>query len=157
MKVILLNIGPTTESYLKEGLALYEKRIRHYINFEMVYLPEPKQIKNQNEKIHRDNEGKIILHALGQVDHPVLLDESGDTLNSAGFSNYLQQAMNRGTRTLGFVIGGPYGFSDDVHSAVPEKISLSAMTFSHQLVRLVFLEQLYRGFTILRGEPYHHA
>jgi 23S rRNA (pseudouridine1915-N3)-methyltransferase len=157
MKIIILSIGITGESYLKDGLALYEKRIRHYIPFEMVYLREPRHVKSNSEIVQKENEGRIIMSALDQVDYPVLLDERGTQLSSAGFSNYLQQTMNRGTRTLGFIIGGPFGFSEEVYKAVPERISLSGMTFPHQLVRLLFLEQLYRGFTIIRGEPYHHA
>jgi 23S rRNA (pseudouridine1915-N3)-methyltransferase len=157
MKIVVLNIGRTSEPYLREGLALYEKRIRHYIPFDMVYLPEPKQVKSQQEKKQKENEGRILLSALDQIDHPVLLDEHGRQMNSIDFSNYLQQAMNKGTRTLGFIIGGPYGFSEAVYRTVPDRISLSGLTFPHQLIRLLFLEQLYRGLTIIRGEPYHHA
>ncbi len=157
MKIVVLNIGRNSEPYLREGIALYEKRIRHYVPFDMVYLPEPKQIKNQPENKHKDNEGRIFLSALDQIDHPVLLDERGRQMSSLGFSNYLQQAMNKGTRTLGFIIGGPYGFSEAVCQAVPDRISISGMTFPHQLIRLIFLEQLYRGLTIIRGEPYHHG
>jgi len=157
MKIIILNIGLTRESYLRDGLALYEKRLRHYIPFEMVYLPGSKLVKTQPEKFQKENEGRIILSALDRVDYPVLLDERGTQLSSTGFSNYLQQAMNRGTRTMGFIIGGPFGFSEEVYKAVPDKISLSGMTFPHELIRLLFLEQLYRGFTIIRGEPYHHS
>ena len=157
MKISVLNLGATQESYLKEGIAVFEKRIKHYVSFEMIYLNEPRNMKSQPENVQKESEGKILLTALEKVDYPVLLDVEGKQLNSEGFSKYLQQIMNKGTRNLGFVIGGPYGFSDDVYRAVPESISLSAMTFSHQLVRLVFLEQLYRAFTIIRGEPYHHA
>lgn len=140
MKIHVLNVGRTVEPYLKEGLSLYEKRIRRYIPFEMAYLTE-----------------KGILSALESIDRPVLLDERGRQMSSAGFSDFLQQAMNRGTRNLGFFIGGPYGFPDEVYHRVGDRISLSPMTFPHQLVRLLFLEQLYRGFTIIRSEPYHHS
>ena len=157
MKIIVLNTGLTIEPYLKEGLTLYEKRIRHYIPFEMVYLREFSRIKGQPEKIQRENGGRIILPELVKIDYPVLLDERGKPMSSAGFSDFLQQAMNRGTRTLGFIIGGPYGFSEEVYKAVPERISLSLMTFSHQMIRLIFLEQLYRAFTLIKGEPYHHG
>jgi 23S rRNA (pseudouridine1915-N3)-methyltransferase len=157
MKIILLNIGSTVEPYLKEGLALYEKRLRHYTSFEMVFLREPRHVKSYSERVQKEQEGKLILSALEQIDFPVLLDERGTQLSSTGFSNYLRQAMNRGTRNLGFIIGGPFGFSEEIYKAVPNKISLSEMTFPHQLIRLLFLEQLYRGFTIIRGEPYHHA
>jgi 23S rRNA (pseudouridine1915-N3)-methyltransferase len=157
MKISLINLGATQESYLKEGIAKFEKRIGHYISFEMIYLNEPRNIKNQPEIVQKESEGKIFLSVLEKVDHPVLLDVNGKQLSSDGFSKYLQQVMNQGTRHLGFIIGGPYGFSGELYRSVPEKISLSAMTFSHQLIRLVFLEQLYRAFTIIKGEPYHHA
>jgi len=107
--------------------------------------------------MQKENEGKIILSALANFDYKVLLDERGKMMSSTGFSGFLQNAMNRGTKNLAFVTGGPFGFSDEVYRAVPERISLSEMTFSHQMIRLLFLEQLYRGFSIIRGEPYHHA
>ena len=157
MKIALLNIGRTGESWLRDGLAKYENRLRHYVPFEMVYLQEPKPAKNQSEKIQKENEGRIILSALANFDYKVLLDERGKMMSSAVFAGFLQNAMNRGTKNLAFVTGGPYGFSEEVYKAVPERISLSEMTFSHQMIRLLFLEQLYRGFTIIRGEPYHHA
>jgi 23S rRNA (pseudouridine1915-N3)-methyltransferase len=156
MKICIINLGVTQESYLKEGIAIFEKRIRHYASFEMIYLNEPRNMKNQPESVQKENEGKLLLSALEKVDHPVLLDVAGKQLGSEAFSKYLQLIMNKGARNLGFVIGGPYGFSDEVYHAVHERISLSAMTFSHQLVRLIFVEQLYRAFTIIRGEPYHH-
>jgi 23S rRNA (pseudouridine1915-N3)-methyltransferase len=157
MKIVVLNMGLTGEAYLKEGLALYEKRIRHYIPFEMLYLHESRQKKKLPENLQKEHEGRIILSMLEQIDFPVLLDEQGRQMSSMAFSGFLQQAMNRATRTLGFIIGGAYGFSGEVYQAVPERISLSGMTFSHQLIRLIFLEQLYRGLTIIRGESYHHA
>jgi 23S rRNA (pseudouridine1915-N3)-methyltransferase len=157
MKISIINLGATQEPYLKEGIALFEKRIKHYISFEMVYLNEPRNMKTQPENVQKENEGRILLSALEKVDQPVLLDVEGKHFDSVEFSEFLQKAMNKGTRNLGFIIGGPYGFSGEVYQAVSESISLSEMTFSHQLVRLVFLEQLYRAFTIIRGEPYHHA
>jgi len=157
MKIYVLNIGRTIEPYLKEGLSLYEKRIVRYVPFEMIYLREPRGSRNLPEKILKEQEGKVILSALEQIDHPVLLDERGRQLSSSGFSDYLQEAMNRGIKNMGFIIGGPYGFSGEVYRMVPDRISLSGMTFPHQLVRLLFLEQLYRGFTIIRREPYHHS
>ncbi len=157
MKIALLNIGRTGESWLRDGLAIYENRLRHYVTFEMVYLQEPKPAKNQSEKMQKENEGRIILSALANFDYKVLLDERGKMASSIVFAGFLQNAMNRGTKNLAFVTGGPYGFSEEVYKAVPERISLSEMTFSHQMIRLLFLEQLYRGFTIIRGEPYHHA
>ena len=157
MKIAVLNIGRTGEFWLRDGIAMYESRLRHYVPFEMVYLQEPKPAKNQSEKMQKENEGRIILSALANFDYRVLLDERGKMMSSTGFSAFLQNAMNRGTKNLAFVTGGPYGFSEEVYKAVPDRISLSEMTFSHQMIRLLFLEQLYRGFTIIRGEPYHHA
>jgi len=157
MKIVVLNTGRTTGAYLREGLAFYENRIRHYIPFEMIYLPEPRQLKTPAENLQKEAEGRILLRSLDRFDFPVLLDERGTRFNSTGFANYLQQAMNRGTRSMAFIIGGPYGFSEEIYKAVPNRISLSEMTFPHQLIRLILLEQLYRGLTIIRGEPYHHG
>jgi len=157
MKISIISLGYTQEPYLKEGIALFEKRIRHYISFEMICLKETRAMKNQSDIVQKEQEGKILLQYLLKVDYPVLLDVEGKRLDSVEFSRYIQQVMNRGSRHLGFVIGGPFGFSGEVYQAVTERISLSEMTFSHQLVRLLFLEQLYRAFTIIKGEPYHHA
>ena len=157
MKISLISIGVTREPYLKEGMALYEKRIKHYIAFETICLNEPRNAKNQPETLQRETQGKLLLSALTKVDHPVLLDVNAKQYDSHGFAEFIQLAMNKGIRNLGFVIGGPYGFAEQVYQTVPESLSLSKMTFSHQLVRLVFLEQLYRAFTIIKGEPYHHA
>ena len=156
MKISVIHMGETAGSYLKGGLAMYEGRIRHYVPFELIYLPEPK-LKSRSEKLQKENEGKTILSSLSNCDHRILLDERGRQLSSPAFAAYLQQVMNRGVKNLGFVIGGPFGFSEEVYAKVPEMISLSAMTFSHQMVRLLFLEQIYRAFTIIRGEPYHHG
>lgn len=157
MKISVINLGVTQDQYLKEGIVLYEKRLKHYVPFEMTYLNAPRFSRNLSFQVQKEQEGKMLLAAVEKSDHAVLLDVEGKQYCSEDFSGYLQQAMNRGTRHLAFVIGGPYGFSDEVYQAVPHRISLSSMTFSHQLVRLVFLEQLYRAFTIIRGEPYHHA
>jgi len=157
MKITLINVGPTQDSYLKDGIAIFEKRIRHYITFEMKTLNEPKTIRNQPETVQKEMEGKLILAALEKVDRPVLLDVKGKQPDSLEFADFLRQSMNRGIKNLGFIIGGPYGFTDEIYRHVPEKLSMSSMTFSHQIIRLFFLEQLYRAFTIIKGEPYHHA
>jgi len=156
MKITFVNFGDTKEKYLKEGLVVYEKRLKHYSTFDMVFLPELRQAKNLPATLQKEQEGRVILSSLDKTDFPVLLDVSGRCLNSEDFARYLQQIMNRGVRNLSFITGGAFGFSDEVYQAVPERISLSPMTFSHQMVRLIFLEQLYRAFTIIRGEPYHH-
>jgi 23S rRNA (pseudouridine1915-N3)-methyltransferase len=155
MKITLINVGLTQERSLKEGIAIFEKRIRRYISLEIVYLNEPR--RNQSEHLQKESEGKIILSALAKTDRAVLLDVCGKQLDSDGFSQFIQQNLNRGIKNLGFIIGGPYGFSGEIYKTVTERISLSTMTFSHQMIRLIFMEQLYRAFTILRGEPYHHA
>jgi 23S rRNA (pseudouridine1915-N3)-methyltransferase len=157
MKISVISIGQTQEPYLKDGITLFEKRLKHYVSFEMICLNESRQAKNQPHHVQKEQEGRLLLSALEKTDQAVLLDVGGKQLDSEVFSKHLQQFMNKGTRHLAFVIGGPYGFSAEVYRAVPESISLSAMTFSHQLIRLVFLEQLYRAFTIIRNEPYHHA
>jgi 23S rRNA (pseudouridine1915-N3)-methyltransferase len=157
MKISMFYIGATQEQWLKDGIALFEKRIRHYLPFEMILVGMPRSSKNLPPQLQKEHEGKVILQAIEKADHAVLLDVTGRKFSSEAFSGYIQQVMNKGTRNLAFVIGGPFGFSDEVYHTVSDRLSLSEMTCSHQLVRLVFLEQLYRAFTIIRGEPYHHA
>lgn len=157
MKISIISIGGNQDSFLKLGIASFEKRILHYTSFEMVYLNGPKNAKSLSENVQKEMEGKILLTAVEKIDFPVLLDVQGEHFSSEGFSKFLQKTMNRGVRHLAFIIGGPYGFSEEVYAKIPQKISLSSMTFSHQLIRLIFVEQLYRAFTILKGEPYHHA
>jgi 23S rRNA (pseudouridine1915-N3)-methyltransferase len=157
MRISLISIGSNRKSYLEEGIAMYAKRIRHYVPLDLVYLEEPKNRKSRDESANKESEGKLLLSSLERIDQPVLLDADGKHTDSADFSRFIQKAMNKGTRNLGFIIGGPYGFSEEIRKVVSESLSLSRMTFSHQLVRLIFLEQLYRAFTIIRGEPYHHA
>lgn len=156
MKIILLVIGKTHASYLKEGLAEYQKRLRHYISFEMQVIPDLKKKKNLSEEQQKHAEGLLIVQQLKAGDHVVLLDEKGKSYSSRKFARFLQERMNAGSKRLIFVVGGPYGFSEDVYTLAKGKISLSEMTFSHEMIRLFFTEQVYRAFTILRGEPYHH-
>ena len=134
----------------------YMKRLSFYIKFELEVIPDIKNAKNLSEAQQKEKEGEIILSKLSPTDQLILLDENGKSFSSVGFSEELQKKMNSGIKTLVFVIGGPYGFSQDVYSKAQGKVSLSAMTFSHQMVRLFFIEQVYRAMTILRGEPYHH-
>ena len=134
----------------------YSKRLGFYIKFDMEVIPDVKNVKNLSENQQKEKEGEQILAKIGATDQLILLDENGATFSSVGFSDYLQKKMNSGIKTLVFVIGGPYGFSDLVYQKAQGKISLSEMTFSHQMVRLFVIEQIYRGFTILRNEPYHH-
>jgi 23S rRNA (pseudouridine1915-N3)-methyltransferase len=156
MTIKLLAIGKTDNKALQLLIDDYQKRLGFYIKFEFEIIPDLKKVKNLSEDHQKQKEGELILGKLNQTDVLILLDENGKQFDSVGFSNYLQKHMNSGIKQLVFVIGGPYGFSEDVYSKAQGKISLSKMTFSHQMVRLFVIEQLYRGFTILRNEPYHH-
>ena len=156
MKICLLVIGKTDEDYLQKGLEIFMKRIPHYILFEMKVIPDIKNSKNLSEEQQKEKEGELILQQILSSDELFLLDEQGIEASSVGFAQFLEKKMLSGIKRLVFVIGGPYGFSANVYSRATGKISLSKMTFSHQMVRLIFAEQLYRAFTILKGEPYHH-
>lgn len=156
MIIKLLAIGKTDNKELIALIDEYQKRLKHYIKFNLEIIPDIKNVKNLSEKQQKQKEGELILSKLNNTDALILLDENGKQLDSVMFSNYLQKHMNSGIKQLIFVIGGPYGFSEDVYNKAKGKLSLSKMTFSHQMVRLFFIEQLYRGFTILRNEPYHH-
>ena len=156
MKIVLLSIGKTSEEYLIEGIAQYQKRLKHYTQFELIEIPNIKKAQNfsKNELIKK--EGELILNKIQSFDYLVLLDDKGQGFTSVKFSNKVQQWMLSGKKRLVFVIGGAYGFSDIVYQRGNEKLSLSRMTFSHQMVRLFFVEQIYRAYTILNNEPYHH-
>lgn len=156
MNIKLLAIGKTDNKALQSLIDDYTKRLSFYVRFEMIELPDIKNVKNLSESQQKEKEGELILAKLSPTDQLILLDENGKNFSSVGFSDELQKKMNSGIKTLVFVIGGPYGFSDAVYSKAQGKVSLSAMTFSHQMVRLFFIEQVYRAFTILKGEPYHH-
>lgn len=156
MNIRLLAIGKTDNKNLQMLMDEYSKRLGFYVKFDMEVIPDLKNVKNLSEKLQKEKEGELILAKITATDQLILLDENGASFSSVGFSDYLQKKMNSGVKTLVFVIGGPYGFSDEVYAKAQGKISLSAMTFSHQMVRLFVIEQLYRGFTILKNEPYHH-
>ena len=156
MEITLIVIGKTNAKYLIEGLDEYTRRLKHYITYNINILPDIKNTKNLSEEQQKETEGKLILNALKPGDFIVLLDERGKEFSSMQFSDYLQRKMNSGLRRLVFVVGGPYGFSKDVYNKADEKLSLSKMTFSHEMIRLFFTEQIYRAMTIIRGEPYHH-
>jgi 23S rRNA (pseudouridine1915-N3)-methyltransferase len=156
VKICLLVIGKTDEAYLQQGIELFLKRIPHYISFEMKVIPDLKNSKNLSELQQKEKEGELILLHKGQSDELLLLDESGPEFSSVEFARFLEKKMISGVKRLVLVIGGPYGFSDRVYAQSNGKISLSRMTFSHQMVRLIVVEQLYRALTILKGEPYHH-
>ena len=156
MNFKLITIGKTDNKALQSLIDDYKKRLSFYIKFDLEIIPDIKNVKNLSESQQKEKEGELILSKLTATDQLILLDENGTTFSSVGFSDYLQKKMNSGIKTLVFVIGGPYGFSPEVYQKAQGKISLSQMTFSHQMVRLFFIEQLYRGFTIIRNEPYHH-
>jgi 23S rRNA (pseudouridine1915-N3)-methyltransferase len=156
MKIKLLQIGKTTEAYLSEGIAHYEKRINGFIPQSTETIPALKDTNTATPENMKFREGELILARLKPDDVVVLLDENGKTFNSVSFSNFLEKQFNQSIRNLVFIIGGAYGFSDAVYKRANFKIALSEMTFSHQLVRLVFMEQLYRGMTIIHKHPYHH-
>jgi 23S rRNA (pseudouridine1915-N3)-methyltransferase len=156
MNIRLLTIGKTDNKSLKTLIDDYTKRLSFYVKFDLEIIPDIKNVKNLSEAQQKEKEGELILSKITPTDHLILLDENGTTFSSVGFSDFLQKKMNAGTKTLVFVIGGPYGFSETVYQKAQGKVSLSEMTFSHQMVRLFVIEQIYRGFTILRNEPYHH-
>ena len=156
MKIVLLTIGKTSEKYLIEGIAQYQKRLKHYTQFEMLEIPNLKKAQNFSNAELMKKEGELILKQLQNSDHLVLLDDKGKDFTSPKFAQKLQSCMLSGKKRLVFVVGGAYGFSEDLYDRGNEKLSLSKMTFSHQMVRLFFVEQIYRGYTILNNEPYHH-
>lgn len=156
MKIKLICIGKTGKSFLIDGENEYLNRLKHYIPIEKIEIPDLKNAKNLSKDQIKEAEGREILSKTSTGDTIILLDEKGNKFGSVDFSNYLQQKFNSGGKNLVFIIGGAYGFSKEVYDKSNGKISLSAMTFSHQMVRMIFLEQVYRAMTILKGEPYHH-
>ncbi len=156
MKVALVLVGKTVNKHFVELIDEYAGRVKHYIGFDIITIPELKNTKSLSADQQKQQEGELILKQMQAGDHVVLLDEHGKEFRSVEFSKWVEQKMQTVNKRLVFVIGGPYGFSPDVYAKANEKISLSKMTFSHQMVRLIFVEQLYRAMTIIRGEPYHH-
>ena len=157
MNIKLIVVSKTDVPYVQTGIDEYVGRLKHYCDFEMVVIPALKNAGKLSPDEVKEREGELILKHLEKVDQPILLDEHGKEYTSVGFSEMLQRQMNAGTRSLAFVIGGAFGFSPSVYNAVSQRISLSQMTFNHQMVRLFFVEQLYRAYTILRHEKYHNA
>ena len=156
MKITLAVIGKTEVGFVRQGIDEYVKRLQHYVPFNIQYIGDVKSTRNMSEAQQKTAEGKQLLAALETSDYVVLLDEHGTERTSMDYSQWLERRMASGSKRLVFVVGGPYGFSPEVYDRANEKISLSKMTFPHELVRLIFVEQLYRAFTILRHEPYHH-
>ncbi|MBP7507068.1 MAG: 23S rRNA (pseudouridine(1915)-N(3))-methyltransferase RlmH [Prolixibacteraceae bacterium] len=156
MKITLIVIGKTEAEYLVKGISDYFKRINHYLSFNEIVIPALKNTASLSEDIQKQKEGVLILNCLKSTDELILLDEKGEKYTSVSFSEFIRKKMISGTKNMVFCIGGPYGFSEDIYNRSNMKISLSEMTFSHQMVRLIFSEQLYRAMTIIKGEPYHH-
>ncbi len=156
MKISLIVVGKTVHSYLNNGIDDYSKRISYYCPFEIKYIPDIKNTKSLTQPQQKEIEGQSLLNSFEKSDYVVLLDEHGKEFTSVDFSKYIEKKMQSVPRRLVFVIGGPYGFSKEVKERSNEKISISKMTFPHDLIRLIFTEQLYRAFSILHNEPYHH-
>lgn len=155
MKMKLIAIGKTDEAFLTEGIEKYLKRLKHYVSFEIMVLNDVKTGKKLNIELQKEQEGRAILEKVQSNETLILLDENGKEFTSVGFANFLQKKMNAGNNLV-FVIGGPFGFSTEVYQRADAQLALSKLTFSHQMVRLFFVEQLYRAFTIIKGEKYHH-
>ncbi len=157
MKLKIILVGKTEEDYLKHGIDKYQKRLKNYLPLEIIEIPALKNTKKLSIEQQKVKEGELILQKVEKSDLMVLLDEKGKEFSSMAFSNYFQNKMNSGIKSLCLVIGGPYGFSQDIYSRAQQKIALSQMTFSHQMIRLLLIEQCYRAMSILRNEPYHHV
>jgi 23S rRNA (pseudouridine1915-N3)-methyltransferase len=157
MKITLIQVGKTVQSYLQEGISEYQNRLKHYCNFELITILPVKSVQaSGNKETIKKSDSNLILGKINAGDFVILLDEQGKEFNSVGFANLLNNHQIKSTKNLVFIIGGAYGFSQDLYQKAHAKISLSKLTFSHQMVRLFFIEQLYRAFTILKGESYHH-
>ena len=156
MNIKLVVVGKTEEKYLKEGIDIFEKRLKFYILYEIIVIPSLKETKNLSPQIIKEKEGELILKQISKYDKIILFDEKGLEFSSMDYSVFFQRQMNAGIKTLCFVVGGAFGFSDEVYKKADQKIALSKMTFSHQMIRLLIVEQLYRAFTILKNEPYHN-
>lgn len=156
MEFVLLTVGKTTQNFVIQGIEEYLKRLRRYVSYKLQPLPDVKGAKSLTEEQQKEREADLILTALAPSDYCILLDEHGQEFTSTGFASYLQKLMSSGRKRTVFVVGGPYGFSSRVYDRCDGKLSLSKMTFTHEMIRLFFTEQVYRAMTILRGEPYHH-
>lgn len=156
MNIDIIVVGKTNFDFVTTAVDMYSKRLKKYVNFNIVTLPDIKNAKNLSELELKTKEGELIVAQLQRYDYCVLLDERGKEFSSVDFSQWMNKKMNMGIKRLCFVVGGAYGFSDSVYSQAREKVSLSKMTFSHQMIRILVVEQIYRAFTILAGEPYHH-
>lgn len=156
MEIIFLQNGRTEDVYLQSGIKNFEERLKHYVRYQNVVIPALKNTKNMPIAQQKEKEADLMLPYIDKADFVVLLDENGEAFRSTEFAKFVQTQMNKGIRKLLFIVGGPYGFSPLIHAKADHKLSLSAMTFSHQMIRLLFTEQIYRAFTILKNEAYHN-
>lgn len=156
MKIALLTVGKTDRDWVKQGMDIYVSRLKHYIPFSIIEIPELKNVSSLSKEQIKTKEGELILKNIRPNDDLILLDEHGKELSSVEFARLLQDKISYIGKDIVFVIGGAYGFSEEVYKRANSKLSLSRMTFSHQMVRAIFAEQIYRAFTIIKGEPYHH-
>lgn len=156
MKIVLLSVGKTDDDFFARMIEKYKKRVGFYVGFETEYVPDFKKGKNLSEKEQKTGEGKSLMSRVQPGDCLILLDNSGMQLSSTEFARFIEKKSRASLKRLVFAVGGPYGFSDELYERANEQLSLSKMTFTHEMVRLVFVEQLYRALTILNGEPYHH-
>lgn len=156
MKILLVQVDKTQDSYIAEGVDVYMKRLKNYVQMEVATISVPKSVRQRSVNEQKTEEAKLIMDVISADDVLVILDEAGKEYTSAAFSSFIAQKQNASVKRLVFLIGGPFGFSDVIYGRANNKLSLSQMTFSHQMVRLFFTEQLYRAFTILKGEKYHH-
>jgi len=156
MKIALLQVGKTSERYLAEGIAAFEERIRKYSAFEIITIPDLRRTRSMPVKDQKAREGEKILHFFNKDDYIVILDDKGKEFSTMEFSSWLEKILILQKKRILFVTGGAWGFSDEVYGKADMRLSLSRLTFSHQMVRLLFIEQLYRAFTVIKGEPYHH-
>ena len=156
MEICVLSVGKISTSWIKDGIELFESRIGKYIKFSVITVPDIKNAKNLSKESLKEEEGKFILSNIIQSDYVVLMDEGGKELTSRDFASWIQKQMNSGRKRLVMIIGGPFGFSQDIYQRADFKVALSKMTFTHEMAKLILSEQLYRAMTILKGEPYHH-
>lgn len=156
MEICILSVGKISASWIKQGIDQYESRILKYIKFTQWVIPDIKSSKSLSKEIIKEEEGKLLLNNITSSDFVVIMDEKGIELTSRSFSEWIQKQMNSGRKRLVFVIGGPYGFSNEIYKRADYKIALSKFTFTHEMAKLILTEQIYRGMTILKGEPYHH-
>ncbi|MHC8950490.1 23S rRNA (pseudouridine(1915)-N(3))-methyltransferase RlmH [Sphingobacterium hungaricum] len=156
MKITLICIGKTDDKYIDTGIEKYVNRLKHYTNFSLQIIPDLKNVKNLTQELQKEKESQLIFKHISNLDLVILLDEKGKEYRSVEFAKFIEAKQIASTQSIVFVVGGPYGFHQSLYTRANQLISLSKMTFSHQMIRLFFIEQVYRAYSILKGEPYHH-